>query len=192
MALSPEDRQYLLNLARLTITRSLEGRDQPAVELASLTQGLGSLGASFVTLTIDGQLRGCIGSIEPRRPLALDVQENALGAAFRDPRFPPLSRRELDDVHIEVSVLTIPQSLAYHDSGDLLTKLRPHVDGVIIQRGWHRATFLPQVWEKLATPREFVGSLCLKAGLPSDDYLRPGLEVLTYQVEKFEEGRDQL
>ena len=191
MALSPEDRQYLLNLARLTITRSLEGRDPPAVELARLTEELGSLGASFVTLTIHDQLRGCIGSIEPRRPLVLDVRENALGAAFRDPRFPPLSRRELDDVHIEVSVLTVPQPLAYVDSADLLAKLRPHVDGVIIERGWHRATFLPQVWEKLPDPREFVGSLCLKAGLPSDDYLRPGLEVLTYQVEKFEEGRDQ-
>jgi AmmeMemoRadiSam system protein A len=158
------------------------------VNLAALSEELRSPGASFVTLTIGGGLRGCIGSIEPRQPLALDVQENALSAAFRDPRFPPLRREELDQVHIEVSVLTRPQPLDYTDPDDLLARLRPHVDGVIIERGWHRATFLPQVWEKLPDPHEFLAHLCLKAGLPSDDYRRPGLQVQTYQVEKFGEG----
>ena len=190
MPLSPEDRRYLLTLARQTITHALEGRPLPSVDLTALSEDLRRPGASFVTLTIDGQLRGCIGSIEPRQPLALDVRENALGAAFRDPRFWPLSREELDRVHIEISVLTPPQPLHYDGPEDLLAKLRPGVDGVIIQRGWHRATFLPQVWEKLPNPREFLAHLCLKAGLPADDYLRPGLEVLTYQVEKFEEETD--
>lgn len=190
MALSPEDRRYLLSLARQTIASVLEGRNPPEIDLDSVSEDLRRPGASFVTLTMDGELRGCIGSIEARRPLVRDVQENAIAAAFHDPRFPPLSRRELDRTHIEISVLTPPQPLEYADYVDLLAKLRPGVDGVIIERGWHRATFLPQVWEKLPDPREFLAHLCLKAGLPPDDYRRPGLRVYTYQVESFEEGRD--
>lgn len=188
MPLPPEDRHYLLNLARQSIAAYLEGRALPPVDLAALSPELTRPGACFVTLTIGGDLRGCIGSIEPRQPLALDVQENALGAAFRDPRFPPLSRRELERVHIEISVLTVPEPLAYSDGDDLLRKLRPGVDGVIIERGWRRATFLPQVWEKLPDRRDFLAQLCMKAGLPPDDYRRPGLQVFTYQVEMFEEA----
>ncbi len=187
MSLSAENRHYLLDLARQSITAYLEGRALPSVDLASLPDALTRPGACFVTLTIDGDLRGCIGSIEPRQPLVLDVQENALGAAFRDPRFPPLSRRELARIHIEISVLTVPEPLAYSDADDLLRRLRPEVDGVIIERGWRRATFLPQVWEKLPGRHDFMAQLCMKAGLPPDDYRRPGLQVLTYQVEMFEE-----
>jgi len=110
-----------------------------------------------------------------------------VGAAFCDPRFPPLARQELERVHIEISVLTTPQPFPYTDAEDLVTRLRPHVDGLIIERGWHRATFLPQVWEKLPDPHEFLAHLCLKAGLPADDYRQPGLKVLAYQVEMFEE-----
>ncbi len=190
MPLSSEDRRYLLTLARQTIASALEGRPLPSVDLSSLSEELRGPGASFVTLTLAGQLRGCIGSIEAYRPLALDVQENALAAAFRDPRFLPLSQEELGRVHIEVSVLTRPEPLPYNTGDELLTKLRPGVDGVIIERGWHRATFLPQVWEKLPDPREFLSQLCLKAGLSANDYRRPGLQVLTYQVEKFEEGEE--
>jgi AmmeMemoRadiSam system protein A len=188
MALSLADRQTLLSLARETIAQVFADQTRPAVDPANLSEELQRPGASFVTLTLGGQLRGCIGSIEPRRPLALDVQENAIGAAFRDPRFPPLSEEELSFVQIEISALTPPKPLDYSGPEDLLGKLRPHVDGVIIQRGWQRATFLPQVWEKLPNPRQFLGSLCMKAGLPQNDYTRPGLEVLTYQVEKFEES----
>ncbi len=187
MPLAEEDRRYLLSLARQTIASVLEGKETPKVDLERVSEDLRRPGASFVTLTIGGELRGCIGSIEPRRPLVLDVQENAVAAAFHDPRFPPLSPRELGRTHIEISVLTVPQPLNYEDPADLLAKLRPEVDGVIIERGWHRATFLPQVWEKLPDPREFLEHLCLKAGLPPDDYRRPGLRVYTYQVEKFEE-----
>ncbi|HEY76731.1 MAG TPA: AmmeMemoRadiSam system protein A [Thermoflexia bacterium] len=190
MTLSPEDRRYLLRLARETIGRALEGKSPPSVDLNAVSEDLRRPGASFVTLTIDGQLRGCIGSIEPRRPLVLDVQENALAAAFRDPRFWPLTPEEFDRVRIEVSVLTPPQPLPYRDGDDLIAKLRPQIDGVIIERGWHRATFLPQVWEKLPDPHEFLAHLCLKAGLPADDYRRPGLKVFTYQVEKFEEEEE--
>lgn len=187
MALSEESRRYLLSLARQTMACVLEGKDPPKVDLNNVPEELRRAGASFVTLTIGGELRGCIGSIEPRRPLVLDVQENAIAAAFHDPRFPPLNCRELDRTHIEISVLTVPKLLEYEGPADLLAKLRPEVDGVIIERGWQRATFLPQVWEKLPDQSEFMSHLCLKAGLPPDDYRRPGLRVYTYQVEKFEE-----
>jgi AmmeMemoRadiSam system protein A len=185
MLISQKDRQYLLRLARQTIARTLRGEELPPVVLQNLSEDLSRPGASFVTLTIDGQLRGCIGSIEPRRPLALDVRENAMGAAFRDPRFPPLTSEEFEQVEIEISVLTPPKPLDYSSLRDLLDSLRPHVDGVIIERGWQRATYLPQVWEKVPDRERFLSSLCLKAGLPPDDYRRPGLQVYTYQVEKF-------
>jgi AmmeMemoRadiSam system protein A len=187
MSPSAEDCLFLLRLARSTIESVLEGEELPDLELGELPDDLRQPGASFITLTIRGALRGCIGSIEPRRPLARDVQENAIGAAFRDPRFPPLARGELAQVRIELSILTTPQPLTYDDPESLLAALRPNVDGVIIQRDWHRATFLPQVWEKLPQPRDFMAQLCMKAGLPHNDYENPGLDVQVYQVQKHEE-----
>ncbi len=190
MSISPQDRQYLLGLARETIARRLEGEEPPRVNLGELSEPLRQPGASFVTLTIGGQLRGCIGSIQAVQPLALDVRQRAEQAAFSDPRFSPLTRAELDQVCIEVSVLTPPQPLEFADAGDLLAKLRPHVDGVLIERGGRQATFLPQVWEKLPDPREFMEHLCIKAWLSPDDYRRPGLKVYTYQVVSFSEEEE--
>jgi AmmeMemoRadiSam system protein A len=187
MELTSEERQILLELARATIEARARRRDPPPVDLTAVPQRLAQDGASFVTLTKLGSLRGCIGSLEARRPLVVDVQENAISAAFHDPRFPPVGARELADLQVEVSVLSAPQPLAYDGPDDLIAKLRPEVDGVVIERGWHRATFLPQVWEKLPDPHEFLQHLCLKAGLSADAYRRPGLDVYTYQVEKFEE-----
>jgi len=187
MGLTLQEKQTLLTLARETITRAANRRQPPSVDLSAVSENLRQNGASFVTLTKHGQLRGCIGSLEARRPLVLDVRENALGAAFHDPRFPPVRPREIGDLHIEISVLSPPQPLAYEGPDDLIAKLRPHVDGVVIERGFNRATFLPQVWEKLPDPHEFLRHLCLKAYLAPDAYLHPGLDVYTYQVEKFEE-----
>ena len=189
MSLSPEDRQYLLELARQTIARATRHQQVPPVDPGTAPEDLRRDGASFVTLTEYGELRGCIGSLEPRRSLVLDVRENAVAAAFHDPRFPPVRSEELDDLHIEISVLTLPQPLSYDGPDDLVAKLRPDVDGVVIERGWNRATFLPQVWEKLPDPHQFLQHLCLKAGLPADTYRRPGLDVYTYQVEEFEEQK---
>ena len=188
MALSAEDRRSLLRLARDTIEASARRRELPVVDTESASESLARDGASFVTLTRFGQLRGCIGSLEARRSLIVDVQENAISAAFHDPRFPPVSSQELRDLHIEVSVLSAPEPLSYTDSDDLIAKLRPNVDGVVIKLGWRRATFLPQVWEKLPDPHEFLEHLCLKAGFEADAYERPGLDVYTYQVEMFEEA----
>ena len=187
MSLSPTDRQYLLKLAREAIAQHLHGQEPPPIDADALPASLTRDGASFVTLTKRGALRGCIGSLEPRRPLVLDVRENAIAAAFHDPRFPPVTLQELADLHVEISVLSSPQPLPYDGPDDLVAKLHPGVDGVVIERGWNRATFLPQVWEKLPDPRQFLEHLCTKAYLPTDAYRSPGLDVYTYQVEKFEE-----
>ncbi len=142
---------------------------------------------TFVTLTKHGMLRGCIGNIEPQGPIVESVQRNALNAAFRDFRFPPLARDELDEIEIEVSILTYPEVLEYEDADDLLAKLRPGVDGVIIRKGMASATFLPQVWEQLPDRREFLSRLCMKAGLPAGEWKNGTLEVKTYQVQYFHE-----
>jgi AmmeMemoRadiSam system protein A len=187
MALAPQDREKLLNLARDTISSQVHGQGVPDVDLDAVSEDLQRKSACFVTLTKHGQLRGCIGSLEARQPLALDVRDNAIGAAFRDPRFPPVSAEELEDLHVEISVLSHPEPLSYDGSEDLIAKLRPGIDGVVIERGWNRATFLPQVWEKLPDPHQFLRHLCQKAYLPAEAYKRPGLDVYTYQVEMFEE-----
>jgi AmmeMemoRadiSam system protein A len=144
---------------------------------------------TFVTLKQRGQLRGCIGNLSSSDPLAEGVRRNAVNAAFHDPRFAPLTEGELDQVVIEVSVLTEPRPLEFSDPQDLLRKLRPNVDGVILRQGYASATFLPQVWEQLPKKEDFLGHLCLKAGLPRDAWKRSPLEVSTYQVQHFEERK---
>lgn len=187
MSLTDEERQMLLTLARKAIASAAQGKELPPLDLDELPESLRSEGASFVTLNKQGMLRGCIGSLEARRPLALDVRENAVGAALRDPRFPPVQPEEVDNLHIEISVLSTPEPLDYDDGDDLLAKLRPGVDGVVIERDWHRGTFLPQVWDKISDPQQFLHRLCLKAGLSPDAYRSGDLDVYTYQVDEFEE-----
>lgn len=144
---------------------------------------------TFVTLTIDGQLRGCIGSLVAAESIVDGVRRNASNAAFGDPRFPPLGADELAAVEVEVSILTPSQPLAYRDAEDLLAQLRPRIDGVIISQGGARATFLPQVWEQLPSPKSFLSHLCLKAMLPMDAWRRGSLKVETYTVQYFHEAR---
>jgi len=188
MSLSKEERAYLLDLARESVVHVARGQDPPAIDMDTVPETLRRQGASFVTLNKHSVLRGCIGSLEARRPLVVDVQQNAAGAAHRDPRFPPVRPEEVDQLTVEISVLSHPEPLHYHDVQDLCDKLRPGVDGVVIEQGWHRATFLPQVWEKLADERQFLHRLCLKAGLTPDAYSSGDLDVSTYQVEKFAES----
>ena len=140
-----------------------------------------------MTLTIDGGLRGCIGHIVPRESLIEGIRVNAINAAFRDPRFRPLSRKEWERIKIEISILTEPRPLEYADAEDLLQKIRPGIDGLIIKKGHHQATFLPQVWEQLPDKKEFLTHLCLKAGLIGNEWKKEKLEVQTYQVQAFEE-----
>ncbi|TLS69175.1 AmmeMemoRadiSam system protein A [Mariprofundus erugo] len=143
-------------------------------------------GACFVTLQIRGRLRGCIGSLEPYRRLIDDVQANAIAAAFEDPRFPALDREEYALLHIEVSVLSPMELLPAHDEAALWALLRPGIDGVVLKFGLHRATFLPQVWDQLPDPRQFMAHLKVKAGLPAD-FWDTALQIYRYTVSKYGE-----
>lgn len=138
-------------------------------------------GASFVTLTEDGRLRGCIGSLEARRPLRADVAGNAVAAATRDPRFLPVAPEEVARLRIEVSVLTPQRPLEAVSREEALARLRPGVDGVVLEDGYHRATFLPQVWEQLPDPDAFLGHLARKAGL-SPSHWSPRTRLFIYEV----------
>jgi uncharacterized protein len=185
--LTDSDRSILLKLARQSIENCLQNKALPRLEPDSLSEILREQGASFVTLTYKGYLRGCIGALEPYQSLADDVCEHAVAAAFQDYRFPPLQANELKDIQIEISYLTKPIQLVYKNSEDLLSLLRPNIDGVVIRDGARRATFLPQVWEKIPDTEEFLEQLCMKMGSPEDLWRRKKLDVLTYQVEEFHE-----
>ncbi len=183
--------QALISLARYTISEKL-GRNllegQSAVEPPVLQdENYKKHCGTFVTLKINGQLRGCIGSLTSAETVWEGVKRNAVNAAFHDPRFSPLTAKELNQAEIEVSILTEPRPLEYSDGEDLIQKLRADVDGVIIRKGRASATFLPQVWEQLPNPDQFLSHLCMKAGLPADAWKEQALEVLTYQVQYFEE-----
>lgn len=181
------EQKILLRLAREAMEHGVRGKKLPPFEDALLTPSLREEGSSFVTLTTHGELRGCIGSLEPYQSLAEDVREHAVAAALQDPRFPPVEAAELNGIQIEVSRLTRPVPLEYEDADDLLAKLCPHVDGVILRDGFHRATFLPQVWEKISDPQEFLNNLCYKMGANPSLWRRKHLDVLTYRVEEFHE-----
>jgi hypothetical protein len=182
----PDDAgSLLLPTARAAIERALGLPSEPSEEPAAWAL---APGATFVTLTEGGLLRGCIGSLEAVRPLLDDVRANAVAAATRDPRFPPVTQRELGSIEIEVSVLSPPRPLVVSSLEDAYATLRPHVDGVIVESGpQHRATFLPQVWEDLPHPDEFLIHLWMKAGLPPGVW-RDGTTMQTYTVRAWREG----
>jgi len=186
--LSLEEQRTLLHMAREAMECGVRGKNLAPLDERSLSAPLREQGASFVTLTIRGQLRGCIGALEAHQPLAKDVREHAIAAALEDPRFPPVREDELSRIQLEVSRLTRPVPLEYKDAADLLSKLRPDVDGVILRDGGRRATFLPQVWEKIPDPAEFMNNLCYKMGLSDNAWRVKHLEVFIYQVEEFHES----
>jgi AmmeMemoRadiSam system protein A len=189
--LTQEEGQFLIQLARQTLEDALKNPAAPATGLTP-PPGMARLetpGASFVTLhTLNGALRGCIGSLAARRPLTEDVRANALAAAFEDPRFPPVTADELPGIVIEVSVLTPPRRLTTTSPAELIDRLHPGIDGVIIEKGWHRATFLPQVWEQLPKAEDFLTHLCYKAGLSGRAWKEGDLNISIYGVQKFEEA----
>ena len=186
--LTPDERMTLLKIARQSLIDAANNR--PATPLPeNLTPALLDVGASFVTLTVRGQLRGCIGTLEAYQPLAKDVRQRAAQAATQDYRFPKVRPSEVDLIHIEISRLTKPEPLPYSDPAELPKLLRPHVDGVVLSDGMHQATFLPQVWDQLPEPDQFLNHLCQKMGTQSDLWRRRMLQVETYQVEEFEESK---
>ncbi len=182
--LSEPQRQRLVDIARGSLRHGLLHGSPLKVDPSGLDATLSSPGASFVTLHRHGQLRGCIGSLEPYQPLAADVAQNAFSAAFRDPRFPPLDESESGDLTVEISVLGTPEEIIFSSEQDLLNQLRPGIDGLILEERGRRGTFLPSVWESLPQPAEFLRQLKLKAGLPVD-YWSDDIRVWRYTTESF-------
>ena len=178
---------YLLKIARQALENAVQGKPLPELDFNQLPASFAENGASFVTLTIDERLRGCIGTLDAYQPLARDVQEHAVAAGLQDFRFPKVTVDELAMIKIEVSVLTERKRLIYDRPQDLVTKLKPHIDGIILQDGIKKATFLPQVWEKLPNPEEFLSQLCYKMGVPRDTWRTKPLDVFVYQVREFHE-----
>lgn len=178
------EKQYIQDLAYQSIAHYFSNGSPLESPESDPSENLYKPGACFVTLTINGELRGCIGHTVPTQPLYLDIVENAFASAFNDIRFSPLSFEEFKQTEIEVSVLTTPKLLVYTSSEDLLNQLRPNIDGVIIQKDDNGATYLPQVWEDLSDKEEFLSSLCEKAGLLSDEWKKEGMKVWTYEIEK--------
>ncbi len=205
--LSKKDQKFLLELSRKALKYYFQNHKKLRLEkinaenvanadantekinAKSLSQNLLKPRATFVTLTLteSGTLRGCIGKLTATQECYLDVLENTYSAAFSDPRFPPLEQDQLDEINIEISVLSKPQPLVYLDASELVEKLNTQKPGVVLQQDFHQATFLPQVWEQLKTPQEFLSKLCLKAGLQEDFWQieKPKIEI--YTVQKFSE-----
>lgn len=170
MSLLDEHRKTLLRVAADSIRYGLKhGRAMP-VQAAEFDDALRVERATFVTLEIGKQLRGCIGMLAACRPLVVDVAENAFSAAFEDPRFPPLAKTEFDNLEIHISILSPPEVMTIADEADLLRQLRTGIDGLIIEDGARRATFLPSVWEELPAPRDFLHHLKRKAGMRPDHW----------------------
>jgi AmmeMemoRadiSam system protein A len=184
-----EHQNRLLQIARDAIFQTLEKVRPPAHGFfqcleKTLPPELMEERATFVTLTIGGRLRGCIGMLEACRPLAEDVAANACAAAFEDLRFPPLTRAEFKKIEIHISVLSPPEEMSFSSEADLLSQIRPGIDGLILREGFHRGTFLPSVWEELPAKEEFWEHLKLKAGLPMG-YWSDSLRVFRYTTEYF-------
>lgn len=183
--LEPGHRRYLLDLARASIRHGLTTGCPLPVDLADLPPQLKERRATFVTLKKGDALRGCIGCLEAIKPLAVDVADNAFSAAFRDPRFPPVTAEEVDALDLHISLLTPPQPMSFSSERDLIRQLKPGVDGLILQEGPLRGTFLPSVWEALPRPAAFLRQLKLKTGLP-EDYWSDTLKVFRYGAETIE------
>ncbi len=175
-------RDSLLQIARDSIQHGLRHGRPLTVDTGLLDPALREPGASFVTLEIGNRLRGCIGSLEAYRPLAIDVAENAFAAAFRDPRFPPLTEDEFDRIDIHISILGPAREIDFADEQDLLDQIRPGIDGLILEYGSHRGTFLPAVWESLPDKHQFLEHLKMKAGLPAG-FWSDDIRVWRYETE---------
>jgi len=185
-----DERRALLKLARQSVTEVVRKGRLPDVKAEDLPARLAEAKGCFVTLTRHGALRGCIGNIMPNGPLWQAVKENARSASTRDSRFPPVQPEELDQIEIEISVLTVPEPLGFDTPEDLLKRLQPHQDGVVLQIGFRSATYLPQVWEQLPDKVKFLSSLAQKAGCDTDDWRKPGVKVSIYHVEAFKESEE--
>ena len=186
--LTHEEKKYLLNLARDTIEAYIKSGEVYEPEEVKLDKKLKTRMAAFVTLEKNGQLRGCIGHLNATEPLYLDVRDNAINAAVHDPRFPQVKEEELDKLEIEISVLTSPEPIKVKDEKEYIEKIKPGVDGIILEYQGRGATYLPQVWEQIHDKKDFLESLCMKAGLAPDSWKKKGAKLFRYGVEAFKEA----
>lgn len=186
--LTTGERKILLEVARGSITNAVHRLAPPSLSLSDFPESLQVDGASFVTLFLENRLRGCIGTLNAYQPLVMDVSEHAVAAALEDYRFRPVVENEIPDLVIEISRLTSPSDISYTQPGELPALLQPGIDGVILRDGTRRATFLPQVWQSLPEPEEFLNHLCQKMGAAPDLWRNKVLHVSVYQVEEFREG----
>ena len=182
--LTKEEKKYLLELSRKTLEKFFEG-DKNLIPKNVPFDNIKKKMGTFVTLTENGNLRGCIGHIFPVNSIYVDVVKNSVNAAFEDTRFESLREEELSSIEIEISILTVPKILKYNSPKNLLEKLRPRVDGVYLVLDGKSSTFLPQVWEKLPKKEDFLNQLCLKDWLPPDSWKNENCKIYIYQVEKF-------
>ncbi len=184
--ITAEEKHQLFEIARQSISSGLEGADALNIAVSQLSGVAGQKLASFVTLTQNAELRGCMGSLQATEALAQSVANPAYNAAFRDPRFPGLTNEELDKTDIEISILSPMEPLPVTSREDLLSQLKPNIDGLLLEEGRHRATFLPQVWGKLNGPEDFLRQLMVKAGLPVDHWSE-AIRFSRYQTFSFHE-----
>lgn len=182
---SPEDREALLGVASASIRHGIERGSPLRVDPDRFSPRLREPGACFVTLRCSGRLRGCVGSLEATRSLVEDVAQNAFASAFRDSRFQPLTQEEEAGLDVHLSILTPPEPLPCRSEAELLSKLQPGIDGLILQDGPNRATFLPSVWESLVEPKKFLAELKRKAGL-REDHWSDGIRFQRYRTESIE------
>lgn len=183
-SLNDNDKKVLRQMAQDSIHYGLQHHRPLPVNLNDFNEPLTAQGASFVTLNLNHQLRGCIGTLEAYQPLVKDVADHAFAAAFRDPRFAPVTADEEQHLELHISVLSKPVPIEFSDEADLLTKIEPGIDGLILEDKYHKGTFLPSVWEQLATPGEFLNHLKLKAGLKQDDW-NEDIRVFRYHTTGF-------
>lgn len=184
-AFTTAEQQILLDTARAAIQYGLTNHAPLKVNYQNYSPALQAIRAAFVTLRINGKLRGCIGSLQAHLPLIQDVAQNSFSAAFKDPRFPPLSAAEQDKLALHISILSAPEPIAFSSEQDLLSKIRPQIDGLILSVGKHRGTFLPSVWQQLPEPATFLRHLKNKAGLPQD-FWSSDIKVERYTTESIE------
>lgn len=182
--LSAADQKKCLDIAKQSILSGLQKGTAYKVSSHDFSSDLQTRLASFVTLHKYGQLRGCIGTLEAYQPLIDDIAEHAFAAAFHDPRFPAVDESELEQLDIEVSVLSKPESIIFKNEDDLLQQIKPNIDGLILEHGSHRGTFLPSVWEQLPDKKDFINHLKMKAGL-NTDWWENDVKISRYEATKF-------
>ena len=182
--LNDDDKQALLDIAKSSIQHGFKNQNPLPLSLNDYSPLLNEYGASFVTLNLNNQLRGCIGTLVAFQPLVIDISEHAYAAAFKDTRFSPLTENEFEKLQVHISVLTNSTAIDFSDEEDLLRQLQPGVDGLILQAGVHRATFLPSIWEQLPAPKDFLNHLKIKAGL-DEHYWGKNIDVSRYQAISF-------